>query len=200
MEERLSLIKKQCGLDYKSSFFTVAPSSTDELQDFVNNLHRVLYESAILFYSNRIKKIRKKRSKLPSPTIPRTDLSSAEPLSITGWLFRYDMKTAFMQECKQEIEGALKSYETAYHSITTLLSPNPSPGHFPMVIDSKRWIEARILADCLNIKICKLYLYMNDPTVALAQLNGHLHMFQSYSPSWGIGEQTYEYWACLSKQ
>ncbi|CAO3693960.1 unnamed protein product [Rhizopus stolonifer] len=200
MEERLSLIKKQCGLDYKSSFFTVAPSSIDELQDFVNNLHRVLYEPATLFYSNRIKKIRKKRSKLPSPTIPRTDLSSAEPLSITGWLFRYDMKTAFMQECKQEIEGALKSYETAYHSITTLLSPNPSPGHFPMVIDSKRWTEARILADCLNIKICKLYLYMNDPTVALAQLNGHLHMFQSYSPSWGIGEQTYEYWACLSKQ
>jgi hypothetical protein len=36
IEERLSSIKKQCGLDYKSSFFTIAPSSTNDLQEFVN--------------------------------------------------------------------------------------------------------------------------------------------------------------------
>jgi hypothetical protein len=65
------------------------------------------------FYNNRLKKIRKKKSKLPSPsTVPRTipDLSSAEPqpLSVTGWMLRYDFKAAFFLEAKQEIEAALK--------------------------------------------------------------------------------------------
>lgn len=44
--------------------------------------------------------------------VPRTtpDLSSTDPqpLSVTGWMFRYDFKAAFFQEAKQEIDGALK--------------------------------------------------------------------------------------------
>lgn len=82
-----------------------------------------------------------------------------------------------------------------------MLNPNsPTGNHNPLVIQSQRWKEARILADCLNVKICKFHLYLNDPSAALAQLNGHLHMFQSYSPSWDMGERTFEYWAWLSKQ
>ncbi|CAO3664089.1 unnamed protein product [Rhizopus microsporus] len=206
IEERLSSIRKQCGLDYKSSFFTVSPGTTSELQDFVNNLYRVMYEPATQFYSNRIKKIRKKKAKLPSPsTVPKAtlDFSSNEkqPLSVTGWSLRYDFKTAFFQECKQEIDSSLKSYEAAYHSIVDLLTSSSSPfGHHQLPINSKRWQEAQTLVDCINIKICKFYLYLNDSTAALAQLNGHLHMFQSCAPSWGIGEQTFEYWASLSKQ
>ena len=41
---------------------------------------------------------------------------------------------------------------------------------------------------------------MNDTSGALAQLNGHLHMIQTYATVWGTGEQTFEYWAWLSKQ
>lgn len=109
----MSSIRKQCGLDIKSSFFTVAPGSSTEIQEFVNSLYRALYEPAIQFYNNRLKKIRKKKSKLPSPSmVPRAlpDLSSTEPqpLSIIGWMLRYDFKAAFFQEVKQEIDGALK--------------------------------------------------------------------------------------------
>jgi hypothetical protein len=94
-----------------------------------------------------------------------------------------------------------RSYEAAYHSIVDLLTSSSSPfGHHQLPVNSKRWQEAQTLADCINIKICKFYLYLNDSTAALAQLNGHLHMFQSCAPSWGIGEQTFEYWASLSKQ
>jgi hypothetical protein len=73
-----------------------------------------MHEPALQYYSNRIKKLRKKKSKLPSPsTLPRSaiDLSSnneAQPLSVPGWVLRYDYKTAFFQECKQEIDGALR--------------------------------------------------------------------------------------------
>lgn len=41
---------------------------------------------------------------------------------------------------------------------------------------------------------------MNDSSSALAQLNGHLQTIQTYSNEWGIGEQSLEYWAWLSKQ
>ncbi|GAN09099.1 glutathione transferase omega-1 [Mucor ambiguus] len=207
IDERLSAIRKQCGLDARSSFFTIAPGSANEIQEFVNSLYRALYEPALQFYSNRLKKIRKKKSKLPSPSqMPRTtpDLSSTEPqpLSIVGWILRYDIKAAFFHETKQEIDGALKSYEAAYGIIVEMLAPTSSitMGHVNLTVHAKRWKEARTLADCINVKICKFHLFMDDPTAALSQLNGHLHMFQSYSPTWGMGEHTFEYWAWLSKQ
>ena len=83
-----------------------------------------------------------------------------------------------------------------------MLAPTSSitMGHVNLKINGNRWKEARVLADCINIKICKIYLYLKDATAALSQLNSHLHMFQSYSPTWGMGEQTFEYWAWLSKQ
>lgn len=76
-------------------------------------MYRALYEPALQFYSNKLKKLRKKKSRLPSPgMVPRAtpDLSSTEPqpLSVTGWMLRYDFKAAFFQEAKQEIDGALK--------------------------------------------------------------------------------------------
>ncbi|KAI8364823.1 Gryzun, putative trafficking through golgi-domain-containing protein [Choanephora cucurbitarum] len=201
IEERLSLIRKQCGLDAKTSFFAFVPGSPTENQEFVHALYRALYDPALQFYTNRLKKIRKKKSKLPSPsTVPRQhDLSTNEPqpLSVSGWMLRYDLKAAFFQETKQDMDGALKLYEAVYSQLADMLAP--TMGHH-LAIHGKRWLEARTLVDCINVKICRLQLYMNEPTAALSQLNGHLHMFQSYSPTWGMSEHTFEYWAWLSKQ
>jgi hypothetical protein len=198
------VIRRQCGLDNKTSFFVATPGSPTEHQDFINNLYRALFESALFYYNNKLKKIRKKKSKLPSPsTVPRSDLSSTEPqpLYVIGWVLRYELKAGYFHETKQELDGALKAYENAYGILAEMLSPNSATGnHNNLVIHSQRWKEARGLADCINIKICKFHLYVNDPSAALAQLNGHLHMFQSYSPNWGMGERTFEYWAWLSKQ
>lgn len=36
VEERCSMIRKQSGLDAKTSFFTLAPGSIHDLQEFVN--------------------------------------------------------------------------------------------------------------------------------------------------------------------
>jgi hypothetical protein len=95
-----------------------------------------------------------------------------------------------------------RSYETAYKNISDMLEPTSSItlGHISLTVRGKRWNEARALADCINIKICKFHLFMNDPTAALNQLNGHLQMFQFHSSTWGMGEHTFEYWAWLSKQ
>ncbi|KAI8996802.1 Gryzun, putative trafficking through golgi-domain-containing protein [Pilobolus umbonatus] len=207
IEERLLSIRKQCGLDSKNSFFTVAPASTSELQEFVNSLYRALYEPALQFYSNRIKKLRKKKSRLPSPNnIYKAPLdfssTSPQPLPVSGWIARYDFKISFFYECRQEIDLALRSYEATYNTLLTMLEPKPSGIYGPMIwkAHSKRWKEARALADCINIKLCRFYLYLNDPTAALDRLNTHLHMFQSYASVWGIGGETFEYWSWHSLQ
>ncbi|KAI9311302.1 Gryzun, putative trafficking through golgi-domain-containing protein [Dichotomocladium elegans] len=206
VEERLSLIRKQAGLDNKLSFFTVSPGTQHDMQEFVNSVYRALYESAINYYNNRIKMVRKKRAKLP-PASASTRLSTMEtnepqPLPIQGWMLRYDFKTAFFQEIRQDIDGATKSYESAYTLVADMLAPKSSitPGLTGLPLRGKRWEEARALIDCINIKICKFYLYLNEPVAALAQFNGHLHMLQSYCATWGMGDQSFEYWSWLSKQ
>ncbi|KAL0079429.1 Foie gras liver health family 1-domain-containing protein [Phycomyces blakesleeanus] len=208
VEERLNLIRKQSGLDAKNSFFTVAPGSHHDLQEFVNTLYRCLYESALQYYSNVIKKLRKKKSKLPSPASSArpsmADLTSNEPqpLSSQGWQLRYDLKIAFFQELKQDIEAALKTCVVAYGLLGDVLAPTSSvtQGLVSLPARGKRWTEARALADCINIKICRFHLFLNDHTAAFSQLNGHLHLFQTYSSAWGMGEQSFEYWEWLSKQ
>jgi hypothetical protein len=45
-----------------------------------------------------------------------------------------------------------------------------------------------------------LSLYIYNSSAALAQLNKHVSIFRNISNTWGIGEDTFEYWAWLSKQ
>ncbi|KAG0190503.1 hypothetical protein DFQ28_001976 [Apophysomyces sp. BC1034] len=181
VEERLTLIKKQSGLDIKHSFFTIAPGNQRELQEFVNILCRSMHDPALQYYNNRIKKIRKKKSKLPSPTSSArpsmTDLTSNKPqkLSIRGWMLRYDFKVGCFQEFKQDIESAVKTYEHVYTQLGELIGPGSQlSDQMYLPVRGKRWSEARVLADCINVK--------------------------SYSNTWGMGEQSFEYWAWLSKQ
>ncbi|KAI8374513.1 Gryzun, putative trafficking through golgi-domain-containing protein [Radiomyces spectabilis] len=188
VEERLSMIKKQSGLDSKYSFFTVASGPQQEIEAFVKDLYRSSYDAALHFYANRIKKIRKKRAKLPStanasrPSMIDLGNTEPQPLPVQGWLFR--------------------SYENAYTILAEILAPvsSASLGLVHLPVHSKRWYEARVLVDSLNIKICRFYLALNDSASAVAQLNGHLHMFQTYAMKWSMGDQSFEYWEWLSKQ
>jgi hypothetical protein len=45
-----------------------------------------------------------------------------------------------------------------------------------------------------------MYLYLNEPSRSVAQLNRHVSRFHELSDTWGLGEQTFEYWSWLSKQ
>ena len=45
-----------------------------------------------------------------------------------------------------------------------------------------------------------MYLYLNEPARSVAQLNKHVARFRDLSNTWGIGEQTFEFWSWLSKQ
>lgn len=49
-------------------------------------------------------------------------------------------------------------------------------------------------------QVSKLYLYLNEPSRSVAQLNRHVNRFRELSNIWGIGEETFEFWSWLSKQ
>lgn len=65
---------------------------------------------------------------------------------------------------------------------------------------TKRWAEAKVLADSLAIKICKHHLYQGDTSRALAFFRRHLRRFEELSKSWGIGEETFEFWSWVARQ
>lgn len=56
------------------------------------------------------------------------------------------------------------------------------------------------LTRMLISQVAKMYLYLNDPSHGLSQLNRHVFLFRQLSESWSIGEETFEFWSWLSKQ
>ena len=83
---------------------------------------------------------------------------------------------------------------------------------------TKRWAEAKVLVDSINIKvrcqqyhitdylsyvftkICKLYLYNNEHALALSHHSTHMRRFADFSRGWGIGEETFEFWSWMARQ
>ncbi|CAG8556735.1 2174_t:CDS:10, partial [Cetraspora pellucida] len=215
-EERLGYIRKASGLDARNCFFALPPdrditefvTTINELVNMIS-LQKGLYEHSLNYYREHGKRVKRKRTRLPSPATagyirPSSDYHSSAPapLSIQGWMFRYDYKMATFAEFRQEIDASIHYYESAYTLLVDFFAPQSSitPGAPGLPMRSKRWVEARILADCINLKICKLNLYINAPSAALAQLNKHITTFKRLCNTLEIGDDTFEYWSWLSKQ
>ena len=185
LDLRLSLIRRASGLDSRASLFVVSPVPEPEVRNFVQSLRAELWPAAVDFYREHGRRVRRKRARQP----PKGRLSDK------GWAVRYDYKLAVFSEMRGEVEVALKHYEDAYETLLDMFGP---AGLLPP--RTKRWAEAKVLADCLTVKVGKLYLYLNEPARALNQLNRHLSSFRELSNVWNIGEQTFEFWSWLSKQ
>ena len=76
------------------------------------SLQKSLYDHALAYYRELSKRIKKKRSRLPSttsdPNIRREEKSDNQPLIVQGWMVRYDYKMATFAEFRQEIDSAIK--------------------------------------------------------------------------------------------
>ncbi|KAI1785207.1 Gryzun, putative trafficking through golgi-domain-containing protein [Ganoderma leucocontextum] len=201
LDARLTFIRRQSGLDPRAALFVLSPVSQAEIGDFVRSLQEALYEPALEYYTNHSKRVRRKRnrhSQASSYQIPITPLVStgiARPLRPEGWTVRYEYKMACFAEFRGEDQVALKHYQDAY---STLLIMFGSTAILPP--RTKRWAEAKVLADCINVKIVKLYLYNNEHALALSNQNSHMRKFADFSRGWGIGEETFEFWSWLARQ
>ncbi|TFK74712.1 hypothetical protein BDN72DRAFT_812681 [Pluteus cervinus] len=199
LDGRLTYIRRQSGLDSRAALFVLSPVSPSELADFVRSLQQALYEPALEYYTAHSKRVRRKRnrhSQTSAYMVPPSPLVTvARPLRPEGWTVRYEYKMACFAEFRSEDEVALKHYQDAYGMLlimfgsTAILPPR-----------TKRWAEAKVLADCINVKITKLYLYNNEHALALAQHSSHMRKFGDFSRGWGIGEETFEFWSWLARQ
>ncbi|KAG0708617.1 Gryzun, putative trafficking through golgi-domain-containing protein [Suillus ampliporus] len=202
LDSRLTFIRRQSGLDSRAALFVLSPVSTSELNDFARSLQDALYEPALEYYTSHSKRVRRKRNRHsqsvssynPPPLVP-VGAASTRPLRPEGWTVRYEYKMACFAEFRGEDEVALKHYQDAY---TTLMIMFGSTAILPP--RTKRWAEAKVLADTIHVKISKLYLYNHEYSLALSHHNSHMRRFADFSRGWGIGEETFEYWSWMARQ
>lgn len=202
LDSRLTFIRRQSGLDSRAALFVLSPVSTSELNDFARSLQDALYEPALEYYTSHSKRVRRKRnrhsqsvSSYNPPALVSMGVANTRPLRPEGWTVRYEYKMACFAEFRGEDEVALKHYQDAYATLmimfgsTAILPPR-----------TKRWAEAKVLADAINVKITKLYLYNSEHSLALSHHNSHMRRFADFSRGWGIGEETFEYWSWMARQ
>lgn len=191
------------------------------------SLQSDVYESAVDFYKEHGRRLRRKRSRpasshpLSSSIIPSSspamDTAAAnggpiKGLSSLALNVRYEYKAAVFAELRGEVEVALKHYEDCYIALYDLFKsppPNASPALGSSSVPvatvlhprTKRWAEARVLADCLSIKLMKAYLYLGSSHLVMAQHRGHLKLFTRLAwENWNMDKSSFEYWSWASKQ
>jgi trafficking protein particle complex subunit 11 len=147
------------------------------------------YPFAIEHYRLRFNKAKRRR-----PRIPPAQPNQPSPLDTKGWSVRQNFKLAAYSEYKQELDVAVKFYELAYNELIDLFS---STAILPP--RTKRWTEARVLADSISYKLCKLLLYLGEHGRVIATFSGHNKRMSSLCNGWGLGTETAEYWAWLSR-
>ncbi|CAO3569646.1 unnamed protein product [Mortierella alpina] len=216
IEDRLNFVRKSAGLDTKNSFYVLPPSNNQEISDFAVNLQRSQYEGSMNYYKEQVKRHKKKKSNLPATTASvraiqqqangnpqqQQQQNQQQGLSVQGWMLRYEFKMGMFSECKQDIDNAVKHYESAYGLLVDMFAVTSTitPGASGLQARTKRWAEAKVLADCLCLKICKFHLYLDAPSTALFHFRRHLIVFKAFSESWRMGDDSFEYWAWLGKQ
>ena len=187
VEDRLANIRKATGLDSKSSLFWLPPkSSALELQAFVETIISTIYPQCIEYYRDLSKHSRRKRNRgmVPPPTAPPTS-GTSQTLSSQGWNVRYDFKLGVFAEFRQEMDAAVKSYESGYE---TLLSPDVLEATSTW---SPRWNEGRLLADVFAIRILRCLFWNGYTTAATRQWQQHRDRMRDFVDRRGKGSATY---------
>ncbi|CBQ69071.1 conserved hypothetical protein [Sporisorium reilianum SRZ2] len=218
LEARLSFVRRNSGLDSRASLFVLTPVTKPELAEFVTSLHSALFEPAADYYREHARRVKRKRTRYPPPpstlqplatalgTLP-SSLPSGKTLGVAdvswlsreGWIVRSEYKLAVFAELAGDMHEAALRYQEAYDLLCN--SPTCLLGSTLMLPPrSKRWAEAKVLADTLSVRICKLLLYADDGEGAAVFFRRHLARFTDLSTGWGIGAMTFEYWSWLAKQ
>ncbi|KAH7380853.1 Gryzun, putative trafficking through golgi-domain-containing protein [Cadophora sp. MPI-SDFR-AT-0126] len=187
VEERLANIRKATGLDSKTSFFFLPPqSSAVELQAFVETIITTIYPICIEYYRDLSKHSRRKRNRgvVPPPTAPPTS-GTSQTLSSQGWNVRYDFKLGIFAEFRQEMDSAVRSFESGYE---VLLGPDVLEA---IASWSPRWNEARLLADVFAFRIVRCLLWNGNSTAAVRRWQSHRERIRDFVDRRGKGSSTY---------
>lgn len=128
------------------------------------------------YYKEQVKRHKKKKSNLPatSASVRPVQQQNAgvqqsalqhQGLSVQGWMLRYEFKMGMFSECKQDIDNAVKHYESAYGLLIDIFAVTSTitPGAQGLQARTRRWAEAKVLADCLCLKVTthNMYFYIS---------------------------------------
>lgn len=207
MDARLAHIRRAAGLEGRGSLFVLSAETAD-VEPFVQNVERALHDTAVEYYKERARHVRRNRARYPPPpSIAQPILAAAgaagalKPgpaafLAPEGWAVRTAAKLGTFAEMQGELADALSHYTEAYEHLmqaclanTKILAPR-----------TKRWAEAKVLADTLSFKMVKLHLYKQGIAQGVHQFTRHVQRVAELSAGWGIGTSTYEFWSWLAKQ
>ncbi|EFX03402.1 hypothetical protein CMQ_5452 [Grosmannia clavigera kw1407] len=168
VQERLEHIRRGSGVDAKLFFALSAEASGEELGRVAENMLTTMGLQALEYYRELSRHVRKKRGRgsAPQPSVPPTN-GTSQTLSLPGWHIRYDFKAAVLAEFRQELDGAVRALDAAY---ATLLGPD--------VLDaipswSRRWNEARWLADTIAVRSLRCLLVMGQHSTAVSRWGVH---------------------------
>jgi len=187
VEDRLAGIRKGTGLDSKTSLFFLPPQSSPvEIQAFVETIISTIYPLCIEYYRDLSKHSRRKRNRgvVPPLTAPPTS-GTSQTLTSQGWNVRYDFKLGVFAEFRQEMDAAIRSYESGYD---TLLSSDVLEA---IASWSPRWNEGRLLADVFAIRILRCLLWNGNTTAAVRRWQQHRDRIQDFVDRRGKGSSTY---------
>lgn len=190
IDERLGSIRRGTGLSTNLTFHTVQTNASPvELEQFVLNLLMLLYPGAVEYYRELSKHARRKRNKgsIPPPTVP-----TSRALSSQGWNLRYEFKLGVFAEFRQEMDVAVRNYETAYEKLLAEVFEATSSW-------SERWSEARMLSDILILRIVRCYLWLENHVAAKQRWSYHIVRMRDILDRKGKGTATYGFAAWMSR-
>ena len=106
LDARLSYLRRASQLSSKASLFVLSPVPADQLPEFVQSLQDALYDPAAEYYNQHAKRVKRKRSRLPSSSNASATAAPGKGLSPQGWIVRYEWKAGWFAEIRGEVEEA----------------------------------------------------------------------------------------------
>ncbi|CAD7063066.1 unnamed protein product [Tilletia caries] len=171
LEPRLSHLRRTSGLDSKGSLFVLTPVSEADLHDFIGSLQTALAEASTDYYREQGRRVRRKKGKYPPPSsaygspadTPVGTPPPVAPLSKEGWTLRSAYKLGTFAELSGDLSLSLEHYVNAYDVLSSVAHPHNGG----LIGDTrvlpprtKRWAEAKALADSLVIRIARGWLLL----------------------------------------
>ncbi|KAL4905705.1 hypothetical protein BDW74DRAFT_177411 [Aspergillus multicolor] len=185
-DDRVLGIRRATNLEQKMLFVLPPGVSPEELAEITRSLFSILQPLLMEYYRDLSKHARRKRnrSSIPPPTAPPTS-GTSQTLSLQGWNTRYEFKMGVFAEFRQEIDAALKNYESAYETLFGQEVFENIAGWDP------KFNDARLLSDALAIRIIRCLLYTGHTTSAVRFWVTHRSRSQDILNRRGKGTRNY---------
>ena len=192
--DRVASIRRATNLDPKSLCLIPPNSTSAELKTFARSLFTSLQPPVAEYYRDLSKHARRKRnrSSIPPPTAPPTS-GTSQTLSLQGWNVRYEFKLGIFAEFRQEMDAALRNYESAYETLFGQEVFETIAGW------NRRFNDARLLADALAIRIIRCLLWAGQTAAAVRSWVTHRDRSQDIINRRGKGSRNYGWAAWESR-